>query len=80
MDRPLHQPRGALPPGGLQALDLGVDLLRALGEPSDQLGGHALELAIAPPVRRRPLDPERAGQPVLVGRPVDGVGRAAVAV
>jgi hypothetical protein len=58
----------------LQALQLGADLLMPLGERLDQLLWHADDRAVAPAVRLSPLDAERAGQLVLIGGPVDGVG------
>jgi hypothetical protein len=62
----------------LQALQLGADLLVPFGEGAHQLLGHPDDRAVAPAVRLVPLDAERAGQLVLIGGPVDGVGSLAV--
>jgi hypothetical protein len=80
MDGPLDQPGCPLPPRGLQALHLQVNLVRSLGEAPQQLPGQALELPVPIGVRWRPLDPERPGQLPLVAGPVDGVGGQPVPV
>jgi hypothetical protein len=72
---PLHQPWRSRSPLGLEAFDLGGDLLGPLGEHPQQLGRDALELTVAMPVRDCPLDTERAGQLPLVDGPVDRVRR-----
>ena len=73
MDGPLDQPWRPLRTVRPQPVQLGVDLIGALGEPADQCLGHALELAVAVAVRWCPLHPECPDELALVGGPVDGV-------
>jgi hypothetical protein len=80
VDGPLHQPGRPRPSGRLQPFDLQVDLVAALGERPDEVLGHPLELAVAVPVGRRPLDSERPDKLALVGGAVDGVGGQPMAV
>jgi hypothetical protein len=80
LHHPLDQLRRPHPSLGLQPLDRIVDRIRPLRKGLEQLGGHAGQLPVAPPVRLRPRDPQRPGQPALVGAAVDRVRRQAVAV
>jgi hypothetical protein len=78
LDGPLDQPRRPLPTIHGQPVQLGVDLAGALGEATDQILGHPLQLPVAVAVRRRPLHPKCPDELALVGGPVDGVrGQAA---
>jgi hypothetical protein len=73
LDRPLDQPWRPLPTLRGQPLQLGVDLISALGEAPDQRLGHPLELPVAVVVRWRPLHPKCPDKLALVGGPIDGV-------
>ncbi len=75
MDRPLDQLGRSHPPFGLQPLHLAVDRVRPLRERLEEVIRHAGQLAVAPPIRLTPGDPQRPGQGALVGAPVDRVRR-----
>jgi hypothetical protein len=77
---PLDQLRRADPTVRLQAFDLGIDRVGALGEHPHQLLGDARELAVAVGVRSGPRHLKRPRQRPLVGAPVDRVGRQPMAV